>query len=711
MKAFVEPGRIFLTTVRQSAMASVITLLSWSTSQAQSTGEAAFDAYLDTLTDLGLTHAVEAIDYDRDVDVLTVKDLVVSGGGQLLNDFRQDDGETPSPAAFTFKIRADLCKLEGFTQEDRTFSASLYSCTGSNGLSGSVTFDEALRAQLWHFTDNIEAQNYRVSLPVIDNKAEARPFREWRPLLHALLLPSFDLITADREQSDLFVNRLDGEDEELIFSQRVMRKQLRIQNSRDGYWERMEFEEGSTEVLAAVDEGVSEGGYSQGRSELLGVNFSAYLDVLAGDRIPAGQDVQLVEAAVERNVRTTLPIDEGLEMDISIDKAETREVSLRARSFDLFKLATGMMVPRNWQTETALFDYMLSESFQFARIFSYGGLDYSGLKLDIADTSRRDEFSIFVDSVTLSDLSSRGVDDLTVSGIRIPDIPGGGSARVDRASLFDIEFAEYEPMIPVLQALLSDIDSAGADPVGMFRALLPRSLAYTVEGADLDLPGADDMSIGKAHFSAATSVPPLPTRIDIDYRDIRHPLEGVSEGQIKTLLKTLGFSEIVWSSQTRLHWDEETLDLQLEKLKVSIEGLGALEIDARFANVSRALFEDPLGQGELALAMAQFVDASVSLRDAGLVADGLGKIAATQGMPEADFREVLLKQIDGAATQVQNEIFSDMVNDAASRFLENPGELKVMLTPKAPVPLTQILGSLAAPQTLLDLLAVKIEAN
>ncbi|MDN3721674.1 hypothetical protein QW131_27190 [Roseibium salinum] len=52
-----------------------------------------------------------------------------------------------------------------------------------------------------------------------------------------------------------------------------------------------------------------------------------------------------------------------------------------------------------------------------------------------------------------------------------------------------------------------------------------------------------------------------------------------------------------------------------------------------------------------------------------------------------------------------------MVSEAASKFLADPKEFRVTLKPANPVPVAQILGSMAAPQTLPDLLNVRIEAN
>ncbi len=180
---------------------------------------------------------------------------------------------------------------------------------------------------------------------------------------------------------------------------------------------------------------------------------------------------------------------------------------------------------------------------------------------------------------------------------------------------------------------------------------------------------------------------------------------------VDAFLEARGLETVVWSDETRLYWDEATLELRLERMMVDVEGLGRAELSARLANVPKSLFEDPENQGQMALVVAQFVDASLTFKDAGLTKKGLAHIAEAQNIPENVFREALVAQATQMTAPIQNAAFTQMVTEAASKFLDNPGELKVTLTPPNPVPLAQILGSMAAPQTLPDLLAVKIVAN
>jgi hypothetical protein len=180
---------------------------------------------------------------------------------------------------------------------------------------------------------------------------------------------------------------------------------------------------------------------------------------------------------------------------------------------------------------------------------------------------------------------------------------------------------------------------------------------------------------------------------------------------MEDFLKALGITEVVWSDETRLYWDEATKDLHLERLELDIEGIGVAEASARFGNVPKELFEDPQGQGQMALVVAQFVEAKVKFTDDGVTENGLAHIAGEENIPVSVFREALAEQAAQATAPIQNAAFTDMVRTAVSDFLKNPGEINLTLTPSAPVPVAQIVGSLAAPQTLPDLLNVKVTAN
>lgn len=93
-----------------------------------------------------------------------------------------------------------------------------------------------------------------------------------------------------------------------------------------------------------------------------------------------------------------------------------------------------------------------------------------------------------------------------------------------------------------------------------------------------------------------------------------------------------------------------------------------------------------------------------------------GRILDYAAKKQGTNRTNIVAQAKGALpfvlAQLQNPEFSASVSAAVASFLDNPGTLTIKAAPASPVPVAQIVGAaMAAPQTLISVLALNVTAN
>jgi hypothetical protein len=445
---------------------------------------------------------------------------------------------------------------------------------------------------------------------------------------------------------------------------------------------------------------------SQGKTVYSEMDMGAMLDLFDPDVPEATEATVALGSASAIDYASSQDLGDGAMLEFTVDRISMDEMTILKRENNFLALFDGVFAKKEPSPEE-----LITGVFQLYRSFGITDARMSGIRFSVPEIGPQQPIDITVKEVAMTDVSSDGIGELLLVGLNAPDLPEGASFKLDWAAIGDIEFADYTPMRAMISTLMADPNFGEDNPLEVARAFMPLSFGYEVEGLDMTVPETGRTQIGKAEMTVSTTVSPVPTSFHMRNQGIRVPVSSIEDPEAEALFAALGLQEIVFSDETRIYWDEATLDLRLERMMVDIEGVGRAEVSAHLANVPKELFEDPENQGQMALVVAQFVDASMTFKDAGLASKGLAHVAETQGIPENVFREALVAQAAEMTAPIQNESFTSMVSEAASSFLKNPGELKITMRPPKPVPLAQILGSLAAPQTLPDLLAVNISAN
>ena len=671
------------------------------------------------MKNLGLVFENGSVDYDEGSDTLTLTDSTLTFSGVLKDipveetNVTGNDGATaidPSKLediTYSISFSSPSVTITGLTHDKNSFTSNSWIYADNSQLLIEGARESKGRLKVDGRMSGISATNYDFVLPEVPAEDPAKQASRWLPFVKATLLTSYDEVKVDSTGVTIEAYATaDGKETEVLTGTIQMDGYL-MSGAQDGRVAEYSIDQ-MTQNLRTLDPATGQllaQTTSQGKTIYSDIDIKSMIDLFDPSVTETGEEKTLIGSGSAVDYKSSQEIAEGVALKVEAEKATLDKVTIVKRDNNVLSLLDQVF---NKQAPSP--EELITNVFQFYRSFAFADARISGVSI-IFPLGPGLESAIKIKEMAMTDIGSNGIGEMMLVGLDAPNLPEGVSAKLDWAAIGDIEFAEYAPIEEIIGKLVSDPTYGENNPLEVARAFMPRSLAYELEGLEVNVPEIGLTALGKLETTLSTTVPPIPTSLFSKTDGLRIPVKAVQDPQAQALFQGLGLETIVWSDEARLYWDEATQDLRLERLMIDIEGVGRAEASLRFANVPKALFEDPEGQGQLAAISAQFVDASITFNDAGLTGNGIKFISETQGIPQEDLKQALIAQAAGATAPIQNEAFTKMVSDAASKFLNDPKDLKITLAPANPVPLAQILGSMAAPQTLPDLLNVKIEAN
>lgn len=687
---------------------------------AQDTGEIAYEAYVEGLKKLGVEVENGNVAYDEGSDTLTLTDSTITMSGVLEDipaekkDVTDSDGATDiEPAELTelnysLSLNSGTVTITGLSHEDGDFTAASWVYSDDSEMALSAGAEGKGQVKIDGRLTGMSATNYSFTMPELPAEDEAHQVSRWLPFVKATLLTSYDELKLDNTAMTIEVRETEDNKDTLFLSGTVQIAGYRMVDAEDGRIGEYSIDS-MTQSLQTLDPAsgkMLDQTTSQGKTIYKDMDTAVFFDLFDPDVPETGDEVVMLGSASAIDYKSKQDLGDGLAVDVSVDKTSMDELTVVKRDNNILSLLDGLFTK-----QTPAPEELITGVFQFYRSFGVTDARLNGIKVSVPTPGPEKPIDVSIKEMAMSEINSDGIGEMMMVGLDAPDLPEGASVKIDWAAIGDIEFAEYTPMRAMISTLMADPAFGQDHPIDVARAFLPRSFGYEIEGLDVTVPDLGRTEIGKAEMTLSTTVPPIPTSFHTKTEGLKVPVAAVDDPDVQALLESLGLETVVWSDETRLYWDEATLELRLERLMVDVEGVGRAELSARLANVPKSVFEDPENQGQMALVVAQFVDASFTFKDAGLTKKGIAHIAEAQNIPEDAFREALVAETTQMTAPIQNAAFTQMISEAATKFLNNPGELKITLTPQNPVPIAQILGSLAAPQTLPDLLAVKVVAN
>lgn len=698
------------------AMVAFTTLLS-GPAKAQTTGTEAFEAYVAALNRLGVEVSQDTIHYDKPSDTLKIDNMRMHLSGRFSSGNETSGPDTAGPAqgdglSFALTAESPACAISGLVVRETEISAKRWDC------SDDVAFSMSLSDGSYEFVSNqtisgLETTNYRAILPEAVSSESGRLLA----LTRFVFLASFDEQRIASLVDDWKFHAVRGDERTLEIHSIARTDGLLARGARNGVVEEESFEFSSETISDFTEYALRKEPevLRWGKSIYKSVDYGVLIDFL-DPSVPVSDTPRVfISSGSMSDYTANQQLDMATDARISYDKLRFTEFSLTNRDVDLLVLLKMFL--------NADADYDLGHAglsfFNSLRSIGLAKTEIENLSLTLKNGPESpDAINVAIATLGLSGVNSNGIDEILLSGLNMDIDEQRGdelhklmTASGAKLALQDIEFAAFDPMPAIFARIFEDPDYVEEQPFEVFSTLAPRSFAYDIEDFELISNHPGTIRIGKAALSVSTAAPPVPTSLQYTYRDISSPVASMSDSPAKQFLQALDIDNLTWSSELLLHWDEETSELRLDQLMLDLEHFGKVEINARLANVPKALFEDPRGQGQAAAILSRFVEATATFKDVGMTRRSIAHLAKQRGMAEEDIQRVFKEQILEAASKVNNEAFTQMVDEAVSKFLADPEQVTISLKPESPVPAAQILGSIVAPQSLPDLLNVNIVAN
>jgi len=336
-------------------------------------------------------------------------------------------------------------------------------------------------------------------------------------------------------------------------------------------------------------------------------------------------------------------------------------------------------------------------AFEAGGAFSMGRLELTGL----AAAGEEGEGSLR--RFLIKNISGQGLGEISVDDIAV-DIRDEGAFELGRFSIADVRFPPASAIMT-----LDDVDDPTVQQVLDATPTISRFLVSALSVSGKELPGNVELD----HFSTRQSgyINKIATDIAVMLRGLDIPVALIDDRQAQQMLAGLGLQRISLDQNLRLHWNEATGDLVLEDLSLHMDNGGTAQLSLTFGSIPRSLFEQP-DAAQAVLAVATFKSASLKIADAEIVQGFLAAQARESGLSADTLAFGLADQLKSQMGPLAPTAFGSQLYEAAKTFLGDPKEFTVDFAPKAPVPLTQILGMAAtAPAAIPELLGARVAAK
>lgn len=683
---------------------------------AQSAAEDAYRAYVEGLRSLGLEVSNGPLQYNEATDVLVVPDMKMRLSGSF--EFDKPDEKATAEADKPAQTPADPGKaslsieitgsntLTGLTHDNGSFFAKSWDFSDDTVLTGEFQVDGEASGRMELTMTGGLAENYGFVIPTVPAEDPNRQISRWLPLIKASLLASYDRVKIDQMKGTATINDDDGTNTSPFMTLDMQIDGYRMLDARLG----MVGEHGVDNISQTVktrtetDDTFLVQTSQQGETIYKDLNLAGFVSLFDPDVPVTGEPMQLVGSQTVKGYSSNQDLGGGQVLTLKIDEASVTDMTLVKRDFDFLDLADRLYLKQEPDPVE-----LITAALQAYRSFGIKNANVSGLEFTFPNPDEPGQsVPIQVDAVNISDFSSNGVGEFSIAGINASELPEGAHLKLGKFKIGDIEFAPYEPISKIIGPLIQEAMTGDPDPMLIARTFAPRSIAYGIEGLDVNVPGKGTVTIDLAEQAMSSTVAPIPTRIESQTVNASIPVDMLDEAEAIEVFNALGLETITWSDESKIYWDEATLDLTVERLMVDVQGLGRAEATMSFGNVPKALFEDPENQAQIALVSASFKHAEITFKDAGLTRKAITLMAEQNGIEETAFIQGLVGQVQIMTAVVNNPAFTEMTVAAAADFLANPDRLTITLAPENAIPVAQLVGSMASPQVLPDLLNVSI---
>lgn len=340
---------------------------------------------------------------------------------------------------------------------------------------------------------------------------------------------------------------------------------------------------------------------------------------------------------------------------------------------------------------------ILTAALEAYAAFYFGKMEINGVKVTAPEVNGT------LARTTLRDLSSKGIGEFSIDGLS-GEVTGEGKLKLDRVALADLEF-------PSLMSLI-EIGMTDGDP-SITQSLAARPLIglFEIVGFNLDAPSlGGEINVDEYRQTERGHINRIPTDIGLSMRGIRFPVSLIEEPEARSVFEAMNLTDVVIDQNLKVTWNEATGDLALEDLSVTLKDGGSFKMNFVLGNVSRALFETP-EMAQLAIAGATVKSAMVSSSDAKIVRAMLEKQAKDANLSADTLAMGLADTAANDMGPLAATRFGKELIEALRVFLMDPKEIVIDIAPEKPVPVTQLIGMMASPNAIPDLLNARVRSK
>ncbi|WP_346900519.1 hypothetical protein [uncultured Roseibium sp.] len=698
---------------------SVALVLPATSAHAQSAAEEAFKFYADGLRKLGIEVGNDPVQYDSSADTLTVSNfkMKLSGSFELPFPKKSQTTEPGTPAddgnqqlEYALEISSPTMTLTGLSRTDGGgIHADSWLYPDGAGFAGNLKVDGDSLASMNLTMSGLRALNYTAVIPELPAEDSQRPASRWLPVLALIKAGSYDSVEVDKTSGTVSFTTQNADGVAVTADNTITMTGYRVLNYKDGIVGEFSIDGFTQDVEAKAQDqdGLVKQTSSQGRTVYKDINIGNYLALLDPSVPETGEPMPFLGSAHTEDYAARQDLAPGQSVSIKLDSADITGLTVTKRDFDFLGFLDQLITTREASPAQ-----IVPAVFQVYRSFGVSDVRMRGYEISIPiEENPGQPITLSMGEIGMSDLSSDRIGEVVVSDINTSGLPEGAQFSLGKAQLGNLDFAPYGPMTDLISALIEGAGNTPPDAMQIARVFAPRSISYGLENLHVVAPGKGAVTIGRAEQSFSTTLAPIPTDISTKTENASIPVAALNDPKATAFLEAIGLKTLTWSDETRLYWDETTLELTLEKLMIDVQGIGRAEATMKFANVPKALFEDPQNQAQIALVSSAFVGAEISFADAGVTTKAIQKMAQDAGVPEEAFAQALVAQAEAALAPINDPAFTKTVSDAVADFLANPGTFRVVLAPVKPVPVAQIVGSVVTPQVLPGLLNVQVTSS
>ncbi len=680
--------------ISAAAVLFVFTLAGETTAQENS--REAVEKWLDWGASSGFSTTYSAI--EEDGDRFTITDLVLSYETSFEAPFDEEETDDfPAPVNINVVFRMPRLVLDGFAVHEDGVEIGAISLPENQHFTSSVQFEDAGRISFEGLMEDYRIDG--VFLPVLPAAADdpEHPFSRLFPVFRALKKMRVDHWEMGRFTVDFSV--IDGATTYL--SATVEQKDVVGSGWANGSITEMLSGESRQEFSYPDENGDMVTDVSTTReTRYEDYHWGALLDILdpqsgIDETVVIGSTVALDTVDVTATEKTTVG-KVSLE-GLALSRPETDVASF------VDAILKGDEIEES-ETSKALFEMLRSVSLERTAIEMLSMESISTTDDAVDDFP----FQVTIGEILVSELSSRGLGELSISGIAF-DVGDAAKLGFDRFFVEDVEFPSAQWSRQLLDSPESIED---ADPMLIARAFTPISLSAGLSEFFLRFPHTDNgMLLNSFHARLETAVSPIPTLVELAIDGFEISADMIEDPEAIVIFESLGIEKIALNEDFRIAWDEATGDVTIDRLVIDLGNVGKVSGRMQIGGVPRFVLENPENP-EALMVTANLKSLELDFENAGAVEALLAARAGNDGTSEVEAQTALILEALNSLTPFASKEFLSDVDAELSAFLENPKSFRVTLKPANPLPVAQIAaGYMTSPQTLPQLLGLTIEAN